>query len=192
MSPLTPSPPPLHRYSPPSPNTITNNTRYHKHPLRKLPLIMSTTTQPPPWHAAYPAPKTTPASMTRAEVLALMDSAAASAGKNYILVDLRRNDHEGGTIRGSVNLPAQSLYPALPTVYTMFKAAGIKKVLWYCGSSSGRGTRAAGWFADYLAERGDLEMRSLVLDGGIKGWVKGGSEFVARMDEYDAAVWAAL
>lgn len=32
-------------------------------------------------------------------------------------------------------------------------------------------------------------MQSLILEGGIKGWAKAGPEFVARMDEYDEAVW---
>jgi len=57
-------------------------------------------------------------------------------------------------------------------------------------SSRGRGTRAAGWFADYVAGRGDAEMESIILEGGIKGWATGGSQFVERMDEYDASFWA--
>lgn len=56
-------------------------------------------------------------------------------------------------------------------------------------SSRGRGTRAAGWFSDYIADRGDGEMESLVLLEGIKGWATTGGEFVEWMDEYDAAVW---
>lgn len=40
---------------------------------------------------------------------------------------------QGGTIRGSINLPAQSLFPTMPTLYVLFKAAGVKKVIWYCG-----------------------------------------------------------
>lgn len=58
-------------------------------------------------------------------------------------------------------------------------------------SSRGRGNRAAGWFSDYLADRGDGEMESLVLVEGIKGWATSGDEFVEWMDEYEAAVWTA-
>jgi len=32
-------------------------------------------------------------------------------------------------------------------------------------------------------------MESLVLEGGIKGWVKGGEEFVKLMDGYEASTW---
>ncbi|KAH7240071.1 Rhodanese-like domain-containing protein [Fusarium redolens] len=97
---------------------------------------------------------------------------------------------QGGTIRGSINLPAQSLYPAIPTLYTVCKAAGIHTIIWYCGSSQGRGPRAAGWFRDYLASQGDKETRSVILRGGIKGWATAGREYTEWIDEYDASKWS--
>ena len=87
---------------------------------------------------------------------------AGGGVRDFVLVDLRRVDHEvrrnpppcvlpplalagrccchfavdiyqqGGTIRGSINLPAQSLYPTLPTLYSVLKAASVRKVIWYC------------------------------------------------------------
>ena len=85
----------------------------------------------------------------------------------------------------------------------------MKEVVWYCGlftspqlraakhdadwelgSSKGRGTRAASWFADYIEQQGETQLRSLVLDGGIKGWAASGQEYTDLMDEYDASVWA--
>jgi arsenical-resistance protein 2 len=88
----------------------------------------------------------------------------------------------------------------------LFKAAGVKKVIWYCGesrlglggevvvltvagSSKGRGTRAAGWFGDHVDKRRDVEMESMILEGGVKGWAKAGGKFVEMMEEYDEAVW---
>lgn len=81
----------------------------------------------------------------------------ATVGKDIVLVDLRRTDHEvsvigelffscwladlpydcllqGGTIRGSINLPAQTLYHSIPTLYALFTSAGVKTVIWYCGT----------------------------------------------------------
>ncbi|KAK0708848.1 Rhodanese-like domain-containing protein [Apiosordaria backusii] len=140
----------------------------------------------PPWHAAYPAPSSQTVFIPRDEVLPIL----ANGRKDAVLVDLRRNDFEGGTIRGSLNLPAQSLYPTLPTVYSTLKAAGLKKVIFYCGSSTGRGSRAASWLADYISSQNDTEMQSLALEGGIKGWAAAGPEYVKWMDEYDEKVWA--
>jgi hypothetical protein len=52
--------------------------------------------QPPteqPWHAAFPAPRNTARSISREEMLQWMRE-GKQAGKDYVLVDLRRNDHE--------------------------------------------------------------------------------------------------
>ncbi|KAK4222185.1 arsenical-resistance protein 2 [Podospora fimiseda] len=145
-----------------------------------------TSTQP--WHAAYPAPQSTGGEITREKVLQLLKTVPLTE-RDFILVDLRRNDFEGGTIRGSINLPAQSLYPTLPALYTLWKKAGVKRVIFYCGSSRGRGSRATGWLADHIAQDGNTEMDSLALVGGIKGWAAAGEEYVEWMDEYDEKVW---
>ncbi|KAL2021836.1 hypothetical protein VTK56DRAFT_6610 [Thermocarpiscus australiensis] len=142
-----------------------------------------------PWYAAYPAPESETSFIPRGQVLEMLKTSPLGS-RDFVLVDLRRNDFEGGTIRGSINLPAQSLYLTLPTVYAMFKAAGIHKVIFYCGSSRGRGSRAASWLADHIDKANDKEMKSLALLEGIKGWAAAGDEYVAWMDEYDAAVWA--
>ncbi|KAK7185549.1 hypothetical protein DPSP01_010771 [Paraphaeosphaeria sporulosa] len=146
---------------------------------------------PTPWHAAYPAPRNPAATICREEVLRMMKQSAETASKNYVLVDLRRSDYQGGTIRDSINLPAQSLYPTIPTLYALFKGAGIRQVIWYCGSSKGRGARAAGWFADYIEDQGDTQMKSVALAEGIKGWAtSAGGEYVEHMVEFDPSAWS--
>lgn len=70
-------------------------------------------------------------------------------------------------------------------------AYGEKALLIYIGSSRGRGTRAAGWFADRIEEQRDSSLRSLVLEGGIKGWVGAGPEYTELMDGYEEGVWKA-
>ena len=120
---------------------------------------------------------------------------------------------QGGTIRGSLNLPAQSLFASLPTLYALLANTSVKQVVWYCGkyfgmkipfcqvalsdhpcfdagSSGGRGPRAASWFADYLAKKKNTVLESLVLEGGIKGWVAAGADYTEWMEGYDAKVWA--
>lgn len=115
---------------------------------------------------------------------------------------------QGGTIAGSINLPAQSLFPTIPALYNLFKAAGASRIVWYCGmywkrvlptdllftvvhagSSRGRGNRAAAWFEDHINDNADPEMRSLALEGGIKGWVAEKGEYLHFMQEYDETKW---
>jgi hypothetical protein len=46
-----------------------------------------------PWHEAYPNPKNTAESISRSEVLERLNH-GEQPGRDFLLVDLRRNDHE--------------------------------------------------------------------------------------------------
>jgi hypothetical protein len=58
------------------------------------------------------------------------------------------------------------------------------------GSSAGRGPRAAAWFGEYIDAQGDTTMRSMILEGGIKGWVAAGQEYIDCMDGFDEEAWS--
>jgi hypothetical protein len=58
--------------------------------------------------------------------------------------------------------------------------------------SRGRSNRAAGWFGDYIGDRGDNDMASMVLVEGIKDWVNVGPEYVRLVDEYDESFWVKI
>lgn len=61
------------------------------------------------------------------------------------------------------------------------------------GSSQGRGPRCAAWFLEHVREvAGDNDMQVMVLEGGVKGWVKGGPQFTQLMDGFDEAYWQKL
>lgn len=83
-----------------------------------------------PWHAAFPAPRTTAPVITREEVLTDLTS------DGLLLVDVRRTDFEGGTIKGSLNLPAHSFYMNRAVLFDLCKRAGVKRVAFYCGEYS--------------------------------------------------------
>ncbi|OCK81248.1 Rhodanese-like protein [Lepidopterella palustris CBS 459.81] len=136
---------------------------------------------PPLWHASLPAPQHAAPLISRDVVLPF--------SPEDLLIDVRRTDYEGGTIKGSLNMPAQSFYMNRAVLHRLCAKSGIKNVIFYCGSSNGRGPRCAAWFADYLAEIGDNSMNSQTLAGGIKGWVKAGGEFVKNVDGYEAKYW---
>lgn len=94
------------------------------------------TEAPPPWWAAFPAPKAKVAEIEADEVLKMLEAQSAAgkdAARDFLLVDVRRNDWEGGTIATSINFPAQSLYQTRPVIHQLCKQAGIKRVIFYCG-----------------------------------------------------------
>lgn len=74
--------------------------------------------------------------------LRVRDTPVASAS-NHKLANITAVCLQGGTIRGSINLPAQTLYPAIPTLYSVFNAADVRKVIWYCGELESRYACAA-------------------------------------------------
>ncbi|KAH7887210.1 S-adenosyl-L-methionine-dependent methyltransferase [Phlebopus sp. FC_14] len=88
--------------------------------------------------------------------------------KDFVVVDVRRNDHAGGHVRGSVPWAAQTFFDDLPKFHEKYK--DTKQVIFYCASSNGRGPRCAGWYQDYLNEQGMVGSNAIVMEGGIKAW----------------------
>lgn len=74
------------------PVSLCSFTRTH---LTKMSTVTATTgPTPKPWHAAYPAPRNSqPAGLGREKVLAML-KAESSSPRDFLLVDLRRTDHE--------------------------------------------------------------------------------------------------
>lgn len=72
-------------------------------------------------------------------------------------------------IKTSINLPAHTLYPSRKDAARLLSR--YEQVITFCGSSQGRGPRAAGWLRDALKEGGH-NAEVLVMEGGIKGFIK--------------------
>ena len=141
-----------------------------------------------PWHAAFPSPKPeyTAELMPRNRALTIMSMRIAS----MLIIDVRRTDYEGGSIRGSLNIPAHGFWWNRGILYELCYKADIEWVVFTCGSSNGRGPRCASWFLEHVRETvGDQDMNVMVLEGGVKGWVKAGEQYQAYMDGYKADFW---
>ena len=54
----------------------------------------NTTNSPSPWHAAYPAPRNPAATIHREDVLDMIRKGAETSKRDYVLIDLRRNDYD--------------------------------------------------------------------------------------------------
>jgi arsenical-resistance protein 2 len=91
-----------------------------------------------PWYAAFPEPSSQPENIEPVQVYELLDQQSISSDKarDFLLVDVRRTDWQGGTVESSINLPAHSFYPTRKIVYDLCKQAGIKNVIFYCGQSA--------------------------------------------------------
>ncbi|RSL64958.1 hypothetical protein CEP54_004429 [Fusarium duplospermum] len=144
----------------------------------------------PQWWEAFPEAKASCPRVEAAEVAGLIEKNAAAgkgATRDFLLVDVRRTDWEGGTVATSINFPAHTFYQTRPVIHQLCKQAGIRRIIFYCGSCGSRGPRCAGWMQNYLDEVGETDIKAEILIGGIKGWQKtyGGK----LMDYYDEKVW---
>jgi arsenical-resistance protein 2 len=142
-----------------------------------------------PWHAAFPAPNHTADIMPLRRAQMILSMRIAS----MLIIDVRRTDYLGGSIRGSLNIPAQGFWWNRGMLYELCYKADIEWVVFTCGSSNGRGPRCAGWFLDHVrgtAEDGDMQV--MVLEGGVKGWVKGGEQYTRLMDGFRHEYWEKL
>ncbi|ETN44775.1 uncharacterized protein HMPREF1541_10445, partial [Cyphellophora europaea CBS 101466] len=130
------------------------------------------------WEVIVPqASCSNPKFIMRHEILNLLE-AGQTPGTGFLLVDVRREDHQGSSIAGSVNMPIQTLFQSLPTLIRICIGGKIDRVIFYCGHSTGRGPRAAALFNDEI-KRNKLEgqIQSLVLTEGFNGWSTAGEAF---------------
>ncbi|CAP59682.1 uncharacterized protein PODANS_1_670 [Podospora anserina S mat+] len=86
-----------------------------------------------PWWSAFPEPSSSPVKITWSEVARLLQDRDQSQPREFLLVDTRRTDCIGGTIQGSLNIPAHSFYLMRVMLYDLCKQAGIKRIVFYCG-----------------------------------------------------------
>jgi len=121
------------------------------------------------WHDAFPQPCSAPPVIAADELAVLLKT--KTAGKDFVVVDVRRTDFEDCCIPGAINLPAHSFYPTLPGVVALLR--NVPLVIFHCnscGKPSSRGRRVAGWYQDALDEMGITTSSASYLEGGIKGW----------------------
>lgn len=96
-----------------------------------------------PTNMAESAPSSNSTPRPTAPLVSREEALANLSSPEWLLVDVRRNDYEGGAIEGSINLPAQSFALTRATLYDLCKRAGVSKIAFYCGTIQTVKARAA-------------------------------------------------
>ncbi|CAK4030895.1 Hypothetical predicted protein [Lecanosticta acicola] len=144
--------------------------------------------QQQPWHAAFPAPTMTADVFPQRRALMVLSMKIAS----MLIVDVRRTDYEGGAIRGSINIPAHGFWWNRGILYELAYKSDMEWVVFTCGSckEGSRGARCAAWFLDHVRNTAqDDDMQVMVLEGGMKGWIRAGAQYTQFVDGYDPEYW---
>ncbi|KAI9680996.1 MAG: hypothetical protein M1829_001076 [Trizodia sp. TS-e1964] len=162
----------------------------------------------PSWHAKFPKPRAPPDGLNlRTLTVAglLKAQLTKTPGKDFLVIDVRQPNYQGGSIKGSLNLPAETFYHSRESLYALLRSAGVKFVVFYCDLYNNRSPRCASWFNDFIQDiSGSLEwalktmdvgnhsMSVFLLQGGLKAWVKGGARHIEEMDGFDRGYWLQL
>src|ERR1700761_5255170 len=91
-----------------------------------------------PWYASLPTPVRAAPLYPKEDLLRQFMILGDMLNAGTLLIDVRRTDYEGGTIRGSLNLPAQSFPLNMSTLFRLCSGDGlavISRVVFYCGKS---------------------------------------------------------
>jgi arsenical-resistance protein 2 len=88
--------------------------------------------------SGFPPPRSAAPPIQKEQLLRQFAMLGNILNAGTLLVDLRRTDYEGGAIRGSLNMPAQSFPMNMATLYRLCSGDGlavITRVVFYCGKS---------------------------------------------------------
>ncbi|KAJ6499480.1 S-adenosyl-L-methionine-dependent methyltransferase [Mycena vulgaris] len=130
------------------------------------------------WWDAFPAVRATNVARIFPTDLAAM----LRSGGRVAVIDVRGDDHSGGHVKGSHNVPAQKFHINLAALHAQFAEA--EAVVFYCGGSVGRGPRCAGWYQDFLDTNALVSPSVRILDGGIRAWMREYSEDLDLTEGY--------
>ncbi|KAG9060797.1 hypothetical protein KI688_008878 [Linnemannia hyalina] len=108
-------------------------------------------------------------------------------GKDYLIVDVRGEDHVGGHVTGSLNLPLHELPERLPEL--LEEHADVPQLYFYCGQSHFRGPQGAAVWAEGQSEELAAKQQVYVLKGGFVKWQKKYKEDHELVENYDERHW---
>ncbi|KAI9024926.1 Rhodanese-like protein [Phycomyces nitens] len=111
--------------------------------------------------------------------------------KDYVIIDVRDLDYQGGHIPGAVNVPAHELMDKTNVLVDDYK--DVPLVIFHCALSQVRGPKSARIYNETKnLLRPDSSQQSYkvkVLRGGFEGWHAKFKQDQSLLESYDPAVW---
>lgn len=124
--------------------------------------------------------------MSAEELAALIKSKPAA--KQLVVIDVRDEDHEGGHIAGSVNVPSDSFYIRQRELIEEY--GDYERVVFHCMQSQIRGPRCASIYASQLDEQKHKAYSgTYVLTGGFLGWVYKYKDDPELLENFNPSFW---
>ncbi|ORX44791.1 Rhodanese-like protein [Hesseltinella vesiculosa] len=122
------------------------------------------------------------------ELAALVRDKSKVSGQDYLVIDVRGDDFEGGHIPGVVNIPASKLMDSASDVIQKYSKVPV--VYFHCALSQVRGPKCARIYNEYKALQGiEDEQQVKVLRGGFEGWQEKYRNQKDLLEDYDEERW---
>ncbi|KAK9464848.1 Rhodanese-like domain-containing protein [Lipomyces arxii] len=120
----------------------------------------------------------------------LLNSDATNRPKNFVVIDVRDDDHIGGHIVKSRNHPSASFTHNLP--YLHEELHQVPALIFHCALSQQRGPAAASMYLSYrdrIASSDKSDQQIYVLTGGFTEWQKEFGKDQRLTEAFDEKLW---
>ncbi|RIA89905.1 Rhodanese-like domain-containing protein [Glomus cerebriforme] len=107
-------------------------------------------------------------------------------GKDYLVVDVRDDDYEGGNIPNSVNSPSRKFQDDVNDIVSKYN--NVPRIVFTCALSQVRGPKCARIYKEVIENMG-INQKIQVLQGGINEWQRQNKVDPQLIENYDADFW---
>ncbi|KAI3646337.1 hypothetical protein MP228_009265 [Amoeboaphelidium protococcarum] len=118
------------------------------------------------------------------------------AGKDFVIVDVRQDDHAGGNIVGSVNVPAHTFADQIKNLLEKYNHC--PDIVFHCMQSQQRGPKCAMNFSRYIKEflgtedAAKWDGKVYVLKDGFIGWQAAYRDDSKLIENYDELMFQSI
>lgn len=122
------------------------------------------------------------------ELMDLVRDTTKKAGKDYVIVDVRGDDYDGGHIPGAINVPANQMYDKANDLISEYK--DVPKIYFHCALSQVRGPKSARIYSETMNNLGvQTDQKVKILRNGFEGWHAKYRKEEDLIEDYDKSVW---
>uniref|UniRef100_A0A1D1YWM9 CDC25-like phosphatase YCH1 n=1 Tax=Anthurium amnicola TaxID=1678845 RepID=A0A1D1YWM9_9ARAE len=118
------------------------------------------------------------------ELAEIIKDTNQTPGKDYLIVDVRDGDYEGGNIPNSINSPSKKFHDHVNELISKYNQ--VPKIVFTCALSQVRGPKCA---RIYKENTGNTSQKIQVLQGGIGEWQKQNKDDPKLVENYNPEYW---
>ncbi|CAI2162648.1 6943_t:CDS:2 [Funneliformis geosporum] len=120
----------------------------------------------------------------QSELARIMKDITQIPGKDYLVVDVRDDDYEGGNIPYSINSPSHKIHDHIDAL--VFKHNQVPRIIFTCALSQVRGPKCARIYKENTTNK---DQKVQVLQGGFSEWQREYKDDPQLVEKYVAEHW---